>query len=152
MPGPGGGVAMRRPNAGCTYPSLAGAAITCGGLPAAGYPNYGQTEGVSQVALGQKRNRPLVLDAARSLNQFKYEVANELGVQVPQSDYWGDLPSRVTGAVGGHMVRRMIAAAEQALIEQAAAGVRAGFQQALNVPNPQTVPNPAQPTGQTQTR
>ncbi len=98
------------------------------------------------MALGQKRNRPLILDAARSLNQFKYEVANELGVQVPQSDYWGDLPSRVTGAVGGHMVRRMIAAAEQALIEQATAGVRAGFQQALgqNVPNPQAVPNPAQ--------
>lgn len=101
-----------------------------------------------QVALGQKRNRPLVLDASRSLNQFKYEVANELGVQVPQSDYWGDIPSRVTGAVGGHMVRRMIAAAEQALIEQAAAGVRAGFQQGLSVPNPLTVSNPAQTANQ----
>ncbi|MBE3599543.1 MAG: alpha/beta-type small acid-soluble spore protein [Limnochordaceae bacterium] len=95
------------------------------------------------MALGQKRNRPLVLDAARNLNQFKYEVANELGVQVPQSDYWGDMPSRVTGAVGGHMVRRMIAAAEQALIEQATSGVKAGFQQALQ--NPLTVQNPAQP-------
>lgn len=98
------------------------------------------------MALGQKRNRPLVLDAARSLQQFKYEVANDLGVQVPQSDYWGDMPSRVTGAVGGHMVRRMIAAAEQALIEQAASGVRAGFQQALQVPNPLSVQNPAQPS------
>lgn len=92
------------------------------------------------MALGQKRNRPVVLDAARSLNQFKYEVANELGVQVPQSDYWGDMPSRVTGAVGGHMVRRMIAAAEQALIDQAAAGVKTGFQQGLQ--NPRTVQTP----------
>ena len=37
------------------------------------------------------------------------------------------MPTRDTGAVGGHMVRRMIEAAERSLIEQSAANVRAGF-------------------------
>ena len=41
--------------------------------------------------------------------------------------YWGWMPSRDTGAVGGHMVKRMIEAAERSLIEQSAANVKAGF-------------------------
>ncbi|HHV56110.1 MAG TPA: alpha/beta-type small acid-soluble spore protein [Firmicutes bacterium] len=86
------------------------------------------------MAQGSDRsNRALLVQAAGVLDQFKYEVANELGIDTSkiQSGYWGDLPSRDCGAVGGHMVRRMIAAAEQALIDQAAAGVRSGFAQAL---------------------
>ncbi|HEY8415903.1 MAG TPA: alpha/beta-type small acid-soluble spore protein, partial [Thermaerobacter sp.] len=39
-------------------------------------------------------------------------------IQVPQDGYWGDMPTRLTGAVGGHMVRRMIALAEQQLAQQ----------------------------------
>ena len=66
--------------------------------------------------------------AAQALDRFKQEVASELGIQNYQG-YLGDLPSRLNGAVGGHMVRRMIAAAEQSLIEQATQQVRAGFQQ-----------------------
>lgn len=84
------------------------------------------------MAQGQRSNRVLVPQARRALDQFKYEVAQELGIQVPQHGYWGDIPSRLNGAIGGNMVRRMIAAAEQSLIEQAAAGVQAGFRQALN--------------------
>lgn len=81
-------------------------------------------------------NKPLVWGAAQALEQFKYEVAQELGVppQAIQDGYWGELPSRVNGAVGGHMVRRMIAAAEQTLIQQAAAGVQTAFRQQLNQP------------------
>ncbi len=109
------------------------------------------------MAQGQQRNVVLVPGAAQALDQFKYEVAQELtannadpGAQALQQwltgatgGYGGNIPSRVWGAVGGHMVRRMIAAAEQALIQQATAQVRAGFQQAIQAPtgvqNPRTV-------------
>lgn len=50
-----------------------------------------------------------------ALNNFKYEIANELGVNAPQSGYWGYLTSRDCGAVGGNMVRKMIAFAESQL-------------------------------------
>lgn len=60
-------------------------------------------------------NQVLVKEAAKALDQFKYEVAQEIGVNPPQSGYWGDLPARQCGAVGGHMVKRMIQQAEQQL-------------------------------------
>lgn len=67
------------------------------------------------MAQGSRSNRILVHEAARSLDQFKYEVAQEIGVTPPRDGYWGDMPSRQCGAVGGHMVRRMITMAEQQL-------------------------------------
>ncbi|MDI3316608.1 MAG: alpha/beta-type small acid-soluble spore protein [Bacillota bacterium] len=70
------------------------------------------------MARGQQSNRALVKEAARALDQFKYEVASEIGVNPPQSGYWGDLPARQCGAVGGNMVRRMIQLAEQNLSSQ----------------------------------
>ena len=70
------------------------------------------------MAQGQQRNRALFRGAEQALDRFKYEVAQELGIQVPQDGYWGDMPTRLTGAVGGHMVRRMIALAEQQLAQQ----------------------------------
>jgi hypothetical protein len=51
------------------------------------------------------------------MEQFKWETAAELGIQVPQGGYMGDLPSRVNGAIGGNMVRKMIAAYEQSLAQ-----------------------------------
>ena len=36
-----------------------------------------------------------------------------------KTGYWGNITSRECGAVGGHMVRKMIASAEQALANQA---------------------------------
>lgn len=60
-------------------------------------------------------NTPVVPNAKKSLDQFKYEVANELGIQTPADGYWGTMTTRDTGAIGGHMVRKMIAMAEQAL-------------------------------------
>lgn len=66
-----------------------------------------------------------------ALQRFKQEVASELGIQNYQG-YLGDIPSRLNGAVGGHMVRRMIAAAEQSLVDQTTTAVRAGFQAGLS--------------------
>ena len=60
-------------------------------------------------------NRALVRNAESALDQFKYEVARDIGLQIPEDNYWGDLPARQCGAVGGHMVRRMIELAEQQL-------------------------------------
>jgi len=97
------------------------------------------------VARGQQRNQPLIREAGQALNQFKYEVAQEIA-QTPNDPqaqllqqylsgqtggYGGDIPSRVWGAVGGHMVRRMIAAAEQTLISQAQSAVQQSFRQNL---------------------
>ena len=63
---------------------------------------------------GQRRNIAVVPQARPALDAFRNEVANELGIQ-PPGGYWGDIPSRTCGAVGGHMVRRMIELAEQSL-------------------------------------
>ena len=61
-------------------------------------------------------NRVLVRGAEQALDNFKYEVARELGLDAQiRGGYWGDLPARQCGAVGGHMVRRMIQIAEQSL-------------------------------------
>lgn len=45
--------------------------------------------------------------AADKMNQMKYEIANEIGVNLKQG-YNGDLTSREAGYVGGYMVKRMI--------------------------------------------
>ncbi len=68
------------------------------------------------MAQGQRRNRVLVQGAQQALDQMKYEIANEVGItnQI-QGGYWGDVPARYNGAVGGQMVRRMIQLAEQSL-------------------------------------
>ncbi len=53
------------------------------------------------------KNSKLVPEAKESLNQMKYEVANEIGVNL-KNGYNGDLTSKQNGSVGGEMVRRMI--------------------------------------------
>ena len=68
------------------------------------------------MASGQKSNRKLIPQASQAMEQFKYETASELGIQNYQG-YLGDIPSRVNGAVGGNMVKKMIAAYEQSLAQ-----------------------------------
>ena len=58
------------------------------------------------------RNRKAVPEAMTALQQFKYEVANEIGVPLKQG-YNGDLTSYQNGSVGGHMVKKMIEAQER---------------------------------------
>jgi len=48
------------------------------------------------------------------LNNMKYEVANELGVNLKQG-YNGDLTSKEAGYVGGYMVKRLIENAERSM-------------------------------------
>lgn len=62
----------------------------------------------NKLALGQKRNKLVVPEAYKAMEQFKAEIANEIGIDAPPDGYWGNYSSRDCGAVGGHMVRRMI--------------------------------------------
>ena len=56
-------------------------------------------------------NRTLVPEAKDSLNKFKYDVANEVGVNLKQG-YNGDISAKDAGKIGGQMVKKMIEQAE----------------------------------------
>jgi Small, acid-soluble spore proteins, alpha/beta type. len=51
---------------------------------------------------------------AFNLQNLKYEIANEVGVNLKQG-YNGDLTSKDAGTVGGYMVKRLIEQAERQL-------------------------------------
>jgi hypothetical protein len=55
-------------------------------------------------------NQILVNGASRALDQMKYEIATEFGVNLG-----GETPSRLNGSVGGEITKRLVAYAEQAL-------------------------------------
>ena len=57
-------------------------------------------------------NKVNVPEARAALEQFKYEVANEIGVPLKKG-YNGDLTSAQNGYVGGYMVKKMIEAQER---------------------------------------
>ena len=57
------------------------------------------------------RNGALVPESKEKLTGLKNEVANSLNVDLKQG-YNGDLTSREAGSVGGEMVKRMIAYAQ----------------------------------------
>ncbi|MDR2515196.1 MAG: alpha/beta-type small acid-soluble spore protein [Christensenellaceae bacterium] len=46
-------------------------------------------------------------EAKQALSNMKFEIANELGVNLKQG-YNGDISARDAGYVGGYMVKRMI--------------------------------------------
>lgn len=56
-------------------------------------------------------NYSVVPEAKEALNKFKYEVANEVGINLKQG-YNGDLSSRDAGRIGGQMVKKLIQQAE----------------------------------------
>ncbi|SDO80396.1 Small, acid-soluble spore protein, alpha/beta type [Paenibacillus sp. yr247] len=69
------------------------------------------------MASGQSRssNSLVVPQANQALDQLKYEVAQELGIQIPQDGYYGYMTSRDTGSIGGNITRRLVQIAEQQL-------------------------------------
>ena len=52
----------------------------------------------------------------KSLERFKYEVADELGGPL-SNGYNGDLTAKQNGSVGGYMVKKMIEAQEKQMAE-----------------------------------
>ena len=59
----------------------------------------------------------MVPEARQALNNMKYEIAGELGINLKQG-YNGDLPSRQAGYIGGYMVKRLIEQAERGMAGQ----------------------------------
>lgn len=57
--------------------------------------------------------KTLVPEAKNGLSKFKNEVANSMNV--PFSDYNGNLSSKQCGSVGGEMVKRMVEQYEKGL-------------------------------------
>ncbi|NRF93086.1 alpha/beta-type small acid-soluble spore protein [Paenibacillus frigoriresistens] len=66
--------------------------------------------------MARRSSNTLVVQQARAaLDQMKYEVAQELGIQIPQDGYYGYMATRDTGAIGGNITRRLVQLAEQQL-------------------------------------
>lgn len=63
-------------------------------------------------------NRIEVPEAKEAMNDFKMEVAEELGVPLSKDGYNGNLTSYQNGSVGGHMVRKMIEAQEKEMSKE----------------------------------
>ncbi|MDN4075369.1 alpha/beta-type small acid-soluble spore protein [Fictibacillus terranigra] len=59
---------------------------------------------------GSNRNRTLVPGSQQALDQMKYEIATEFGVQLG-----ADTPSRANGSVGGEITKRLVAQAQSQL-------------------------------------
>ena len=57
---------------------------------------------------------PAKKNAQQALSTLKYEIANEMNVNLKQG-YNGDLTSREAGTVGGYMVKRIIEQQERSM-------------------------------------
>ena len=55
-----------------------------------------------------------VTESRESLNRFKMEAANEVGVNLKQG-YNGDLTAKQAGSIGGQMVKKMIESYESSI-------------------------------------
>ena len=65
--------------------------------------------------MSRNSNAPTVPSASGALNNFKMEVASELGISNYDQIDKGQLSSRQNGYVGGNMTKKMVAFAEQAI-------------------------------------
>lgn len=59
-----------------------------------------------------RSNKLVVPEAKQAMDNLKYEVAQQMGVNLKQG-YNGDLTSKQAGSVGGEMVKRMIQSYEK---------------------------------------
>ena len=64
------------------------------------------------MASSNSGNRTNIPEAKQALNNMKFEIAKELGVNL-KNGYNGDLTAKENGYVGGYMVKRMIEQYEQ---------------------------------------
>lgn len=57
--------------------------------------------------MASRSKQILVPQAKAAMDSFKYEAAQEVGVNLKQG-YNGDLTSRQAGSIGGQMVKKMV--------------------------------------------
>ena len=72
---------------------------------------------VNKAMSSQNNHQVTVPEAKQALNNMKFEIARELGINLKQGDN-GDLSARENGYVGGYMVKRLIQQAEQQMAGQ----------------------------------
>ena len=65
------------------------------------------------------RNSLITTEARKALDQLKFEMAKQIGLDYNQADK-GNIASKDNGAVGGHMVRHMIQAYEEGRVSTSA--------------------------------
>ncbi|URN94482.1 MAG: alpha/beta-type small acid-soluble spore protein [Candidatus Pristimantibacillus lignocellulolyticus] len=70
------------------------------------------------MAQNRSSNSLLVPQATAALDRMKYEVAQELGIAIPQDGYYGNITTRDAGYIGGSITRRLVQIAEQSLAGQ----------------------------------
>ncbi|GIO31348.1 MULTISPECIES: alpha/beta-type small acid-soluble spore protein [Paenibacillus] len=70
------------------------------------------------MAQNNNSNNLVVPKATAALNQLKYEVAQELGISIPQDGYQGNMTSYENGSLGGLITKRLVTLAEQQLAGQ----------------------------------
>lgn len=71
--------------------------------------------------MGQNNNNSNNLVVPRSnaaLEQLKFEVAQELGIQLSPDGYQGNKTSYENGSIGGFITKRLVTIAEQQLAGQ----------------------------------
>ena len=71
-------------------------------------------QNAQQSSSSSRSGRTVVPEAKGALNQMKYEIASELGINLKQG-YNGDLPSRQAGYIGGYMTKCLIEQAERSM-------------------------------------
>ena len=84
-----------------------------GAQQGAGTQNTAAQQGAQQSS-SSRGNKTVVPEAKGALNQMKYEIASELGINLKQG-YNGDLPSRQAGYIGGYMTKRLVEQAERSM-------------------------------------
>ena len=70
-------------------------------------PQNQQNAQQASSANSSRSGRTVVPEAKGALNQMKYEIASELGINLKKG-YNGDLPSRQAGYIGGYMTKRLL--------------------------------------------
>ncbi|AJS59570.1 alpha/beta-type small acid-soluble spore protein [Paenibacillus sp. IHBB 10380] len=63
-------------------------------------------------------NNLVVTKATAALEQLKYEIAQELGISIPQDGYQGNMTSYENGSIGGYITKRLVTIGEQQLAGQ----------------------------------
>ncbi|WP_018754533.1 alpha/beta-type small acid-soluble spore protein [Paenibacillus terrigena] len=54
------------------------------------------------------RNSKLVPEAQLALAQMKMEIAQELGISLPEDGYYGKMSTKDIGTIGGGMTKRLV--------------------------------------------
>ncbi len=72
---------------------------------------------VDQQSSSSRSNVTSVPEARAALDNMKYEIAKELGINFKQG-YNGDLSAKDNGYVGGYMVKRLIEQAQRQMAAQ----------------------------------